>query len=65
MYVPEHFDEPSVEAIHLLMTDHPFATLIANGKSKLSQNKEHRDRLGAAEALRQRGAGALADEMLP
>jgi transcriptional regulator len=33
------------------------------GKSKLSQNKEDRDRLGAAEALRVRGAGDLADAM--
>jgi transcriptional regulator len=35
------------------------------GKSKLSQNKEERDRIGAAEALRERGAGDLADAMQP
>lgn len=33
------------------------------GKSKLSQNKEDRDRLGAAEQLAQRGAGELAEAM--
>ncbi|MCU0805618.1 MAG: FMN-binding negative transcriptional regulator [Burkholderiales bacterium] len=33
------------------------------GKSKLSQNKEERDRLGAAEALAQRGEQTLADAM--
>ncbi|WP_325435224.1 FMN-binding negative transcriptional regulator [Pseudomonas nitroreducens] len=34
------------------------------GKSKLSQNKEDRDRLGAAEALGQRGNTALAGAMV-
>lgn len=34
------------------------------GKSKLSQNKEDRDRLGAAEALGQRGNTALAEAMV-
>lgn len=34
------------------------------GKSKLSQNKEDRDRLGAAEALGQRGNTALARAMV-
>lgn len=34
------------------------------GKSKLSQNKEDRDRLGAAEALGQRGDTALAGAMV-
>jgi transcriptional regulator len=38
MYVPEHFDEQNVEAVHTLMTDHPFATLIANGSSGLLAN---------------------------
>jgi transcriptional regulator len=33
------------------------------GKSKLGQNKEARDRLGAAEALAARGQGELADAM--
>ena len=33
------------------------------GKAKLSQNKEPRDRLGAAEALAQRGHEALARAM--
>lgn len=33
------------------------------GKSKLSQNKETRDRLGAADALQARGAAAIADAM--
>lgn len=33
------------------------------GKSKLSQNKEDRDRLGAAEQLAKRGAGELAEVM--
>jgi len=34
------------------------------GKWKLSQNKEERDRAGAAEGLRTRGAHAIADAML-
>lgn len=34
------------------------------GKAKLSQNKEDRDRLGAAEALGQRGNTALAEAMV-
>jgi transcriptional regulator len=34
------------------------------GKSKLSQNREERDRLGAAEALRKRGKTAVSDAML-
>lgn len=34
------------------------------GKWKLSQNREARDRVNAAEALRQRGEAALAGEML-
>ncbi len=34
------------------------------GKSKLSQNKEERDRRGAAEALRTRGQSAMSDAML-
>src|SRR6202142_4710360 len=38
MYVPEHFDEQSVEAVHALMTEYPFATLIANGSSGLLAN---------------------------
>ena len=33
------------------------------GKSKLSQNKEERDRIGAAETLRERDAADLADAM--
>ncbi len=33
------------------------------GKWKLSQNRDERDRLGAAEALRKRGETALADDM--
>ncbi len=35
------------------------------GKSKLSQNKDARDRQGAADALALRGHGALADRMRP
>jgi transcriptional regulator len=38
MYVPEHFDEQSVDAVHALMADYPFATLIANGSSGLLAN---------------------------
>jgi transcriptional regulator len=38
MYVPEYFAEQSVQAVHALMTDHPFATLIANGSSGLLAN---------------------------
>jgi transcriptional regulator len=38
MYVPEHFDEQSVEAVHALMTEYPFATLIASGSSGLLAN---------------------------
>ncbi len=34
------------------------------GKSKLSQNREERDRVGAAEELRKRGEVVLADAML-
>jgi transcriptional regulator len=33
------------------------------GKFKLSQNRDERDRLGAADALRKRGETALADDM--
>ncbi len=38
MYVPEHFGEPSAEAVQALMTEYPFATLIANGSSGLLAN---------------------------
>ena len=34
------------------------------GKSKLSQNREDRDRIGAAEELRKRNEHALSDAML-
>lgn len=34
------------------------------GKLKLNQNKEERDRLGAANALKEKGAGEIADAML-
>jgi transcriptional regulator len=38
MYVPEHFAEQNVPAVHALMAEHPFATLIANGSSGLLAN---------------------------
>jgi transcriptional regulator len=38
MYVPEHFDEKSVETVHALMAEHPFATLITNGSGGLLAN---------------------------
>ncbi|MOA67732.1 hypothetical protein D3C78_1950340 [compost metagenome] len=34
------------------------------GKSKMSQNREERDRLSVAEALQQRGQQALSDAVL-
>ncbi|WP_460563647.1 FMN-binding negative transcriptional regulator [Hydrogenophaga aquatica] len=39
------------------------AVTTMTGKSKLSQNKEERDRLGAADALAARGQGEMADLM--
>jgi transcriptional regulator len=41
------------------------AVTALEGKSKLSQNRERRDREGAADALDARGRGAMADRMRP
>ena len=38
MYVPAHFEESRKEVLHDLITKHPFATLITNGKSGLDAN---------------------------
>src|SRR6266403_1003790 len=38
MYVPPHFSEPSVEALHELIETYPLGVLITNGKSGLDAN---------------------------
>lgn len=38
MYVPTHFDEPGAEALHNLIRQHPFGTLITHGASGLDAN---------------------------
>jgi len=38
MYVPAHFEESRPEALHALMTAHPFGTLVTHGRSGLAAN---------------------------
>jgi transcriptional regulator len=38
MYVPAHFNEPDVDALHALIARHPFGTLVTHGKSGLDAN---------------------------
>jgi len=38
MYVPAHFEESRPEALHALMTAHPFGTLVTHGGSGLDAN---------------------------
>lgn len=38
MYVPAHFSESNPEVLHALITEHPFGTLVTNGKSGLDAN---------------------------
>jgi transcriptional regulator len=38
MYVPAHFNEPSLETLHARIAQHPFGTLITHGKSGLDAN---------------------------
>jgi transcriptional regulator len=38
MYVPSHFEEPSTEVLHGLITANPFGTLFTHGKSGLDAN---------------------------
>lgn len=38
MYVPAHFNEPSLEMLHARIAQHPFGTLITHGKSGLDAN---------------------------
>jgi transcriptional regulator len=38
MYVPAHFSETNTEALHALITEHPFGTLVTHGKSGLDAN---------------------------
>jgi len=38
MYVPAHFEESRPEALHALMTAHPFGTLVTHGRSGLDAN---------------------------
>ena len=38
MYIPKHFEQPSVEAMHALMSTNPFATLVTHGPEGLCAN---------------------------
>lgn len=38
MYIPAHFDEPRREALHALIRDHPFGTLVTHGAQGLDAN---------------------------
>jgi transcriptional regulator len=38
MYVPSHFDESRPEALHALITEHPFGTLVTHGSKGLDAN---------------------------
>lgn len=38
MYIPKHFEQPSVEAMHALMRAHPLATLITSGSAGICVN---------------------------
>jgi len=38
MYIPAHFDEPRRDALHALMRDHPFGTLVTHGAQGLDAN---------------------------
>ncbi|MBV8270808.1 MAG: FMN-binding negative transcriptional regulator [Cupriavidus sp.] len=38
MYVPAHFEESRPEALHALMTAHPFGTLVTHGRGGLDAN---------------------------
>ena len=38
MYVPAHFNEPSLDMLHARIAQHPFGTLITHGKSGLDAN---------------------------
>jgi transcriptional regulator len=38
MYVPAHFNEPRTEVLHSTIVQHPFGTLITNGKGGLDAN---------------------------
>lgn len=35
MYIPEHFEETRIEALHRLIDEHPFGTLVTNGPQGL------------------------------
>lgn len=38
MYVPVHFNEPSTEVMHSVVTEPPFGTLFTHGASGLDAN---------------------------
>ncbi|WP_179402260.1 FMN-binding negative transcriptional regulator [Burkholderia guangdongensis] len=38
MYIPAHFNEPRIDALHACIAQHPFGTLITHGKSGLDAN---------------------------
>ncbi|CAN0627583.1 transcriptional regulator [Burkholderia multivorans] len=38
MYVPAHFNEPSLDMLHARIAQHPFGTLITHGKNGLDAN---------------------------
>jgi len=38
MYVPAHFEESRPQALHALMTAHPFGTLVTHGRNGLDAN---------------------------
>lgn len=38
MYLPSHFDEPRLEALHGLIAEHPLGTLITHGSDGLDAN---------------------------
>ncbi|CAL8477084.1 FMN-binding negative transcriptional regulator [Caballeronia sp. S22] len=38
MYIPDHFNESDIEVLQQLIVQHPFGTLVTNGKSGLDAN---------------------------
>jgi len=38
MYIPAHFEIPTLEAMHALIASHPFGTLVTHGKGGLDAN---------------------------
>ena len=59
MYLPHHFEETRVEELHRVISEYALGTLVF----KLSQNREERDRMNAAEELHKRGEQVMSIAM--